>query len=66
MQPMPTRKFPYRIFEAHEINDKLDLDGTVPADPTDWDEEHRRHTRNLTIEKQLQKGLKVQYKSSGW
>ena len=53
------------IYQAHEINPKREVDWTIPTE-YDWPEEERlREARNELIKDQLQRGVSVQYRSSG-
>ena len=64
--PRPTRDVPYFVLEAHDVRpgDELDVDWTLSHD---WAEERRlRDIRNKLIREQLQSGLTVGYRQSGW
>ena len=54
------------MFEAHEIHPDQEIDWTIPKNGG-WAEEFRlRQHRNNLIKFQLQAGMSVQYRSSGW
>ncbi len=63
--PPPARRCPiYMLQGRHEASPELDVDWTLSED---WAEEQRlREVRSEMIKAQLQAGISVCYRSSGW
>ena len=62
--PMPTRRCPFRIYEAHEVHPLDNVDWTF--NQADWDQELRdREHRNHLLRDHLLEGKTAQYRSSG-